>query len=116
YALEQVNGSPLPVVVVDTPCTGFADSGRLVLRSSPPDYEMTETTRFQCLNGPGPVNSHSESGRWSEAGNSIAFTANGASVFNLSNGTLTGATLTLSMDMLSEAVGVPPRRVTTTWR
>jgi hypothetical protein len=117
YRLEAVEGGALPVVVVTEPCTGFADSGTLGLSDgAPASYDMTFIVRFQCANGPGATNTHSERGTWSEAAGTITFNATGGSGFAMAPASLSGSALTVSMIAPSGQPGVPSRRVTAIWR
>lgn len=121
YTLVTINGSAMPLLTVPEGlnanfCVGFTDSGSLVLSAQ--SFELKLNAHFVCRDPPINFVTSGQVGTWSEAGGQVSFTAASQNPpLNLSSATLSGSTLTLSLDLPSYAPsGVSAGRATTEWR
>lgn len=89
-----------------------------MLKSDPETYELTMRAHFVCLVGPDNAVSTGENGNWLAPGEGmIAFAPQGTNLLKMSNGSLNGSVLTLSLDAPTYAPGnAGAARVTTEWR
>lgn len=111
YSLRQLGGSPLPRVVVTSPCTGYMNTGGLSLRNDG-TYEITMFGSFMCSNGPGPNVSYAEPGTWAMLDNgSIVFSTISTHLFAPGQAAVSGSSVSVDVDVPSSSPSIPPTRM-----
>jgi hypothetical protein len=112
YTLRSLDGLTFPFLYVTAPCDGYMDSGTLTL-SSDGTYQVSMTSSFVCMNGPGPTNIHTEVGRWSMlVENTVVFATVNTTLFNAAPGALAGSVLTVVLDVPTGQPGLQAPRMT----
>lgn len=118
YALQTVNGAGLPATTVASPpasCPVVTDNATLTLTAQGLEYEVIENSRTECRIGPSTTFRSSNTGTWTLSGSAITFTARNNN-FILDAGTLSGSTVTTTVQPPHLDGGQQAPRVTTVWR
>jgi hypothetical protein len=120
YVLQTVNGAGLPAITVSSPpaaCEVITDNATLTLTSGGDrlNYEVIETSRTNCRVGGNTNFNSSSTGTWTISGSTVTFTPI-SSNYILDAATLSGNTLTMTVQPPHIEAGLTAPRVTTVWR